>query len=173
MHRRHPFVCGIGLALAALAAACSSRPTTRLDEFVVRNRLDEIDRAVLARDVDAVVGFLAEDAVVQLTTHVYGGARTDTLDPAQYRNALAEAYQRADEIEYQRTTKSIAIAEDGRMATVESLVLEGLRQERRWVRTRTRERAVFEVRDDAIVVTAVVGDSTITEGTLEDFVFIE
>lgn len=161
----------LALSLSLVLACCDSGP--KLTEAMVQNRLDEIDRATSAQDVEAVVGFLAADAVVQVTTHVYGGARTDTLSRDQYATLLAESFALADEIEYERTTRSLELGEDGRAATVESVVLEGLRRDGRWVRTRTRERAVFEMREGRPLVTSVVGNTTIYEGTLESFVFFD
>ena len=161
----------VGMRVAMLVGCSSERPLT---DYQIRNRLQEVDDAIVAADPDRVVSFLAPDAVIQSTTHVYGGARTDTLDPSGYRAALAETFEAVDEYEYQRTTKHIEISEDGNSATVESFVLEGVHHHGRWLRTKTRETATFERREaEGLVVTKVVGDSIIYEGTLENTVFWE
>ena len=113
-----------------------------------------IEDAIARRDVDTIVGHIAEHAAISGTVLVLGQTHTFRVNKHQYREMLTQAWAAASSYEHQRTNEKISI--DGRQATITAEVAEVVVIQGQEMATKSRERATVENLDGKLMVTQVV-----------------
>jgi hypothetical protein len=127
------------LLLAAPGLGCAQA----LDEAAVRKMLSEVDRAVAARNPDAVAHHISDSATLTVDVTVNGQAQRISMRKPEYVNAMRETWSAVDRYDYRRSDVRISIA--GGRATVTSIVTESVTMQGRTLNTTTSDTSVIEL----------------------------
>ena len=149
----------VGLAIVAATAAQAADPAApRITERQVRDLVEKATRAANARDVPAIMQTLADDAKVVLDFRGPGGKRQRArMNRDQYGAHAREGMRRMDKYAYRRERVDIAIAPDGRSATVKSQIREIAEYRGSTVVASIDETSTLALREGKLLVTAVHG----------------
>jgi hypothetical protein len=145
------------LACALLGAAPLA--AEELTERDLKAFIAKMDDAIARRDVDTIIGRIAEHAVISVTVNTFGQTQTLRMNKRQYRQMLETAWAGASGYEYDRSNEKITIAGDQATITAdiaESMVLEGQK-----VDTKARERATVESFDGTLMLTQLVANQVL------------
>lgn len=139
------------------SAVAAQGPT----EVEVRALLDSADRAIAAKDIDALATTLSED--VQIS----GAMSAENVlvdrfrfDKPRYLAALRDNWTQATDYTYRRTNQRIVVS--GAVATVTADVFESATVAGGVLRTQTRETTTVERRSGAVVVTRIEAEVTVS-----------
>jgi hypothetical protein len=148
----------IGVALAAATAPAADPPAPRISERQVRDLVEKATRAANARDVTAIMQTLAGDAKVVLDFRGPGGKRQRArMNRDQYEAHTRAGLRQMDKYAYRREKVDIAIAPDGRTATVKSQVREVAEYRGSTMVAAIDETATLAFRDGRLLFVAVHG----------------
>jgi hypothetical protein len=145
------FVCAF-LASAPLAAE-------ELTERDLKAFIAKLDDAIAQRDVDTIIGRIAEHAVISVTVNTFGQTQTLRMNKRQYRDMLTLAWNGASSYEYDRSNEKITIAGD--QATITADIAESIVVEGQKVDTKARERATVESFDGTLMLTQLVANQVL------------
>lgn len=149
----------VGFAIAAAAAVHAADPAApRISERQVRDLVDKSTRAANARDVPAIMQTLAGDAKVVIDFRGPGGKRQRArMNRDQYEARAREGMRQMDKYAYRREKVDIAIAPDGRSATVKSQIREIAEYRGSTVVAAIDETATLAFREGKLLITEVHG----------------
>jgi hypothetical protein len=145
------FACAL-LASAPLAAE-------ELTERDLKAFIAKLDDAIARRDVDTIIGRIAEHAVISVTVNTFGQTQTLRMNKRQYGEMLNVAWSGASSYEYDRSNEKITIAGD--QATITADITESIVVEGQKVDTKARERATVESFDGTLMLTQLVANQVL------------
>lgn len=143
------------VASLVLSAVCAA---DELTEPAVRALIAKSDAAIAARDVAAIGALLSEGIVIQLTIHAGGKTQKVEMRKPEYMKSLADGYAQYSDFTYQRSDVTIVVEAD--KATATSQVTESMKVGRQTMRATTDEVTTLQLVDGKLLVTKVVGEST-------------
>jgi hypothetical protein len=111
------------------------------------------------RDVDTIIGRIAEHAVISATVTVFGQTQVLRMNKTEYRQMLTATWGGASSYEYHRSNEKITIAGDQATITAdiaESLVVDGQKLD-----TKARERATVESFDGTLMLTQLLANQVL------------
>jgi hypothetical protein len=157
----HPTRMKLSRALLLAFALLGSAPLAaeELTERHLKAFIARMDDAIAQRDVDTIIGRIAEHAVISVTVNTFGQTQTLRMNKGQYREMLTLAWSGASSYEYQRSNEKITITGDQAMITAdiaESIVIEGQKLD-----TKARERATVESFDGTLMLTQLVANQVL------------
>jgi hypothetical protein len=154
--KKHPGLFLLLIVLAGFTACRESTPglVTIGEQDVVRV-MNEVEAATRGKDIEGVIRHLAPFVVITVSLDDPFNLEKKQMTRDQYKAELQKVFAKASLHEYGRENESIAIREDGKSAVVETDVIERVVMDGLEHRTTTHERAVLEIIDGHIVVTAL------------------
>jgi hypothetical protein len=156
--------CGAALAIGlGTALAGCSEPAVLFTEYAIEHVLESIDESVRRRDVDGVMAFVSEDAVIEITVDMSGRRQTERYSADTYRSLLSQGFRAAQDYSYERVGTDILMGPDGRSARVRSQIDESMQVQGLRLRSRTTEDATFEVRRGEILLTSLTGTTHLSQ----------
>jgi hypothetical protein len=138
-------LCSCGYLLAVLAlVGCSPRVPTRLDEPMIQSLTSAGARAAAQRDADALCSQLTDDAKIRLVEVRFTGSDIKRFEKPQWCDYLKIGYAAMPanvEVSTSVNVRSIAIAADGKSASLEADVIEEINLGGRGMRMTSQQSA--------------------------------
>jgi len=119
----------------------------------------KIDDATARCDVDAVVGHVAELAMLTLNKNENGGMRILRMNKSKYRQFLTLMCSGTLDYRYARTNEKISI--DGDQAIITADVTETWVDQGREITAKSREKATVESIDGKLMLTQLVANEVL------------
>jgi len=145
---RPPIVLLATLLLAGAAAAGDAPDTA-----AAARALAALDRAMPARDLDALGRFLSDEVRITVDSTVRGAIFHGSLDKQRYLAMVADAWRKASDYQYRRIDLEISRRDQTIVATsvtLETLTLDGV-----VMHTRTRETTTLAPCPAGLCATAI------------------
>jgi hypothetical protein len=144
------------IAIAAFTACKNSTPGLTIigEEDIVRV-MNEVETATREKDIEGVIRHMAPFVVITISMDSPFSMEKVQMTRDQYKAELQKVFSRASRHEYRRENETIAIRKDGKNAVVETDVIELVVMDGLEHRTTTHEKAVMEISDGKIAVTAL------------------
>jgi hypothetical protein len=148
-----------GFGLVALLACSSPLLAEDLTVSALKAFTAKIDDATARCDVDAVVGHVAELAMLTLNKNENGGMRILRMNKSKYRQFLTLMCSGTLDYRYARTNEKISI--DGDQAIITADVTETWVDQGREITAKSREKATVESIDGKLMLTQLVSTQTL------------
>jgi hypothetical protein len=157
----HPTRMKLTRTLLLACALLGSAPLAaeELTERDLKAFIAKLDDAIARRDVDTIIGRIAEHAVISATVTVFGQTKVLRMNKTEYRQMLTATWGGASSYEYRRSNEKITIAGDQATITAdiaESMVLDGQKLD-----TKARERATVESFDGTLMLTQLLANQVL------------
>ena len=148
-----------GFGLVALLACSSPLLAEDLTVSALKAFTAKIDDATARCDVDAVVGHVAELAMLTLNKNENGGMRILRMNKSKYRQFLTLMCSGTLDYRYARTNEKISI--DGDQAIITADVTETWVDQGREITAKSREKATVESIDGKLMLTQLVANEVL------------
>jgi hypothetical protein len=117
--------------------------------------MNEVERAITAKDTERVIEHMAPFVVIDVTMNSADGPQRVQMSRDQYREELNKVFSKLTHYEYRRENDRISISDDNRRALAESDIFESFVMNGKETRMTTHEKTVMEIIDGKLLVTHV------------------
>lgn len=147
----------IRFSLMALAVAASTASyAADVSEASVMAFIAQIDKAILARDPEAVERLVSSNVDISGTLTTSGVKQAFRMNKAQYLEGLKATWAQADEYSYER--KNVKVQVSGGRATITATVIERMRVGGNHITSNSNESAVVESVNGSLQLTKVTAN---------------
>ena len=145
----------LSLMLLAIGASTVSHAAD-ISETSVMALIAQLDKAILARDPEAVGILVSANADIFVTITENGVKQSFRMNKAQYIESLKAAWAQVDEYAYER--KNVKVQVSGGKATVTATVVERMRVGGNRIASNSNESAVIESVRGRLLLTKASAD---------------
>jgi hypothetical protein len=140
------------MLIALLSFAACPAFAQAMEEATIRRLIAEVDRALAARNLDAVAHHISETARLTVETNVGGNVERITMSKAEYVDAIRLTWATVDEYDVRRSNVRISLT--GGRATITSTVSESITVRGKTLRTTSTDTSIVELIDGRPQVTS-------------------
>jgi ketosteroid isomerase-like protein len=144
-----------------LLVACNVEASNLINEQMVRDLVDNFQLAVKSKDVNSVISYFSDDAIIEMTLALPGGQQKSTLNKTEYKALLESTWKHSEEYTYEVTDLNIRINSDRTVATVLDTIIESMKFMGQRMTTKTKEEIEIKIINEKLLITSVVGVATI------------
>ena len=138
---------------AASANGQLARTQGTITEAQVQQLVDGMDAAMTRRDVGAMLGYLAGDAVVEVEYHLPQGLQFKRFNKEEYAAYLRDAAELASAPDYRRENTQIVMAPSAHYAELTTTMRQTIRVQGEPLPGMTRSKSMVELRDGRAQIT--------------------
>lgn len=144
------FIIGLFLSAASFAAELTEENITKL--------LDQVDIAAMNLDVNSVASTLSDDISITMNITMQGEEHVMSPSKQEYLAMLQQGWSMYKDYQYDRSNVTIKI--EGGKALVTADVKESMTIQGQNISAESQEEATVEVVNNALLITKIVGYST-------------
>ena len=143
----------LSIILVFLSCNAFSEDITKDD---IMYMINDMEAAVVAKDANRLVSYLAENAKITIDMPVAMGGKIE-VDVAAYREMVTKSWSIPAVFTYKVTDIKVIISDDGNKAYATDIAHETIKMSGKVITTETNEKIKFENLDGKLVITSVYG----------------
>jgi hypothetical protein len=140
-------------AKAASAEGGTTRRWERITQAQVQELVDGMDAATTRHDVDAMLGYLAVDVVVEIEYRLPQGLQFKRFNKEEYAAQLRGGTELSSTPDYRRDSTQIVLAPNAHYAELTSALRQTIRVQGEPLPAVTRSKSMVELRDGRAQIT--------------------